>query len=65
MRPALVVASQRDAVVEPDPLPELRAAADALGLPVFPISAVSGAGLEPLLHAMADLLAVAASETPA
>jgi GTP-binding protein len=64
-RPALVVASQRDAVVEPDPLPALREAAAALGLPVHPISAVSGAGLEPLLHALADLVAAPVFEAPA
>ncbi|MCM2254365.1 MAG: Obg family GTPase CgtA [Vicinamibacteria bacterium] len=59
-RPALVVAAQRDACVEPDPLPALELAADLLGLRVFPISAVSGQGLETLLHAMADLVAAAA-----
>lgn len=44
-RPQLVVASKRDAVAETDPLPDLRAEAEALGLPLLPISAVTGAGV--------------------
>ena len=35
-RPQLLVASKRDAVAEEDPLPALRAEADALGIAVFP-----------------------------
>jgi GTP-binding protein len=51
-RPQLVVATKRDAVAEADPLPALRAEAEALGLPVLPISAVTGAGLLDLKRAL-------------
>lgn len=51
-RPQLVAATKRDAVAEDDPLPALRAEAEALGLPVFPVSAVTGEGLRDLLRAM-------------
>jgi GTP-binding protein len=48
-RPQLVAATKRDAVSRPDPLPRLRRAARAMGLSVFPVSAVSGAGLRELV----------------
>jgi GTP-binding protein len=51
-RPQLVVASKRDAVADADPLPALRAEAEALGLPVLPISAVTGLGLLDLKRAV-------------
>jgi GTP-binding protein len=44
-RPGLVVASKRDAVVDPDPLPALEEAASELGLELAPVSAVTGDGL--------------------
>jgi GTP-binding protein len=44
-RPELVVATKRDAVSEPDPLGSLQREADALGLELLPVSAVSGEGL--------------------
>jgi GTP-binding protein len=53
-RPSLVAASKRDAVTGPDPLPALRQAAAALGLPVLPISAHTGLGLSELKHALLD-----------
>ncbi len=51
-RPQIVVASKRDAVAELDPLPALAAAAQALGLALFPISAVTGAGVLDLKRAI-------------
>src|SRR5262245_55869226 len=56
-RPQLIVASKRDAVSEPDPLPALAAEARRLGLPLLPVSAVSGAGLPTLKRALLVLLA--------
>ena len=55
-RPQLIVASKRDAVAEDDPLPALRAEADALGLPVHPISAVTGAGVLEMKRAILALV---------
>jgi GTP-binding protein len=55
-RPQLVVASKRDAVAEADPLPSLRAEAEALGLPLVPISAVTGAGVLELKRAILALV---------
>ena len=55
-RPQLVVASKRDAVAEADPLPALRAEADALGLPLLPISAVTGLGVLELKRAILALV---------
>jgi GTP-binding protein len=54
-RPQVVVASKRDAVGEADPLPALRAEADTLGLPVLPVSAVTGAGMVELKRALLAL----------
>jgi GTP-binding protein len=51
-RPQMVVATKRDAVAEDDPLPALRREADALGLAVHPVSAVTGAGLVELKRAL-------------
>jgi GTP-binding protein len=53
-KPQLVAATKRDAVAgaDHDPLPELRQAAAALGVPVFPVSAVTGEGLTELRRAI-------------
>jgi GTP-binding protein len=58
-RPQLVVASKRDAVADPDPLPALREAARKLGLDVLPISAVTQTGLGELKQRLAALVAPA------
>src|SRR5688500_11277630 len=55
-RPQLVVATKRDAVAEADPLPALRAEAEALRLPVFPISAVTGDGTVEMKRAILALV---------
>jgi GTP-binding protein len=55
-RPQLVVATKRDAVSPPDPLPGLEAAARERGLDVVAVSAVTGQGLADLARRMADLL---------
>jgi GTP-binding protein len=53
--PQLVAASKRDALSGEDPLPALRAAATAVSLDVLPISAVTGEGIETLLHRLSLL----------
>jgi GTP-binding protein len=55
-RPQVVVASKRDAVADDDPLPSLRAAADTLGLGLYPVSAVTGHGLVELRRALFSLV---------
>ena len=62
-RPQMVAATKRDAVGAHDPLPELRRAAEALGLRTVPVSAVSGEGLPELKQQLLGLLAGA--ERPA
>jgi GTPase len=57
-RPQLVAATKRDLAHDPDPLPRLRGAAEALGLDVLPLSAVTGEGLLPLKRCLLGLLAV-------
>ena len=52
-RPQLVVASKRDAVGDPDPLPALREAARGLGLDLIPISAATHSGLDELKRYLA------------
>jgi GTP-binding protein len=55
-RPQLVVATKRDAVAGPDPLPALAAEARRLGLTVLPVSAVTGEGLPALKRALLGLV---------
>jgi GTPase len=52
-RPQLVVATKRDALTAPDPLPALVDEARGLGMEVVPVSAVTGAGLLELKRALA------------
>ncbi len=52
-KPEIVVASKIDAV-NPDKLAKLKRYCKKQGLPLYPISAVTGKGLKELLHAMAD-----------
>lgn len=59
-RPQLIVATKRDARVRPDPLPALAAEARRMGLPLLPVSAVTGEGLPALKRAMLGLVASAA-----
>jgi GTP-binding protein len=63
-RPQLVVATKRDAVTDPDPLPALEAEARALGLDVRPVSAVSGEGLAELKRALGRLVREAGAARP-
>jgi len=51
-RPQLVAASKRDALVLPDPLPDLVREATRLGITVLPVSAVTGEGLPELTRAL-------------
>jgi GTP-binding protein len=55
-RPQIVVASKRDAVAEKDPLPALRKEAKKLGIPLLPISAVTGEGVVELKRAILALV---------
>src|SRR5438128_5360267 len=63
-RPQLVVATKRDAVAPPDPLPGLEAEARRLGLEVRPVSAVSGEGLGELTRTLARLVGEAGAGRP-
>ncbi len=51
-RTQIVVANKLDALDQPERLAGLEARAAALALPLFPISAVTGEGVEPLLEAL-------------
>jgi GTP-binding protein len=52
-KPQLLAATKRDAVQgQDDPLPELRRVAAELGVPVVPVSAVTGLGLTELRRAV-------------
>lgn len=57
-RPRLIALNKID-LLQPDQLTSLRQKFEALGHPLFPISGVTGAGLEPLQHAMIDALEAA------
>jgi GTP-binding protein len=64
-RPQVLAAAKRDALqADTDPLPALRAAAAELGVPVFPVSAVSGEGLTDLKRALWARLAPVVVPTP-
>jgi GTP-binding protein len=64
-RPQLVAATKRDAVGLEDPLPALQAEAERLGLPVHPVSAVTGAGILELKRALAGAVDRARSDADA
>jgi GTP-binding protein len=55
-RPQLIVATKRDAVGDPDPLPALVEEGRRLGLEVRPVSAVTGEGLTELKRAVLRVL---------
>lgn len=59
-RPQVIAANKMDAVFqapgEPDPLERIRNEFEPKGIHVFPISAVSGRGLQELLYYVAELL---------
>jgi GTP-binding protein len=58
-KPQIVAANKMDAATDEEPLRELEARASALGLPLFRISAVTGAGVAPLLEEAWRLLRAA------
>jgi GTP-binding protein len=62
-KPRIVAANKVDAMDEPERLDKLRAHLETLGVDLYPISAVTGAGLQPLLEAMWRV--IAAAETTA
>jgi GTP-binding protein len=59
-RPQIVVATKRDAVSEPDPLPALEEESRRLGLEIRPVSAVTGEGLAELKRSLGRLVRAAA-----
>ena len=64
-RPRLIVATKRDAVSAPDPLQALQEEARRLGMPLLPVSAVTGEGLLELKRAILRLLDTVPVEAPA
>lgn len=62
--PQLAVLNKLDLPDAQAHLPRLQAALEAAGVPVFPISAVTGEGLPPLLHATAQRLQELAVQEP-
>jgi GTP-binding protein len=63
-RPQLVAATKRDLAGEGDPLPALVAAADGLGLPVVPVSAATGEGLEALKRRLLGAIVASRAAIP-
>lgn len=57
-RPQVIAANKIDAITDPEdsPVERIRAAFEPLGIPVFPISAVSGQGVRELLYRVAAML---------
>jgi GTP-binding protein len=53
-KPMIVVATKMDAAQDPDRVLALEAKAKEAGLPFYRISAVTGVGLDPLVHALAE-----------
>lgn len=51
-KPMIAAATKMDALDDPDRLARLEAHARRAGVPLYPVSAVTGAGLEPLLEAV-------------
>ncbi len=51
-KPQLVAANKIDAIDDPDALSQLRERLAGLNMPLYPVSAVTGEGLRPLLEAM-------------
>ncbi len=64
-RPQMVAATKRDAVGPDDPLPALRAAAEALGLRTVALSAVTGEGLSELKRELVGLTSAPRPAAPA
>ncbi len=62
-KPTILVAAKID-VANPDKLKKLRAMAKRKKLPFFEISAVTGAGIEPLTYAIAELVSEHRSHEP-
>jgi GTPase len=63
-RPRLIVATKRDAVSTPDPLPALQAEARHMRMPLLPVSAVTGEGLLELKRAILRLLDSVPAQPP-
>ena len=63
VKPTILVAAKID-VANPDKLKKLRAMAKRKKLPFLEISAVTGAGIEPLTYAVAELVAKHRSHEP-
>ncbi len=58
-KPVLAAANKIDALDDPDRLAQLTAHLERLGIPVYPISAATGEGVQPLLEAVWHAVAAA------
>jgi GTP-binding protein len=63
-KPMIVAATKIDALDEPDRLERLASHLRLSGLPLYPVSSVTGEGLEPLLEAVWRRVAAAATPVP-
>jgi GTP-binding protein len=63
-KPMIVVAAKMDAAQDPARVEALRAAADARGLPLYPISSVTGQGVDALKFTMAGYALNGPNNTP-
>ncbi len=64
-KPMIAAATKMDALDDPDRLSHLEAHARRAGVPLYPVSAVTGEGLEPLLEAVWREVAAARDRRPA
>ena len=64
-KPMVVAATKIDACQEPERVDDLRAFCETEGRPFHVISSVTGAGLDELRHALADIVRDAVREAPA
>ncbi len=63
-KPQIAAANKIDAMDDPSRLERLREHLTERGIPLFPVSAVTGEGMAPLLEAMWREISRAAHETP-
>ncbi len=63
-KPQIAAANKIDAMDDPSRLERLREHLSERGIPLFPVSAVTGEGMAPLLEAMWRNISQAAHETP-
>lgn len=64
VRPMVIALNKID-MLPPDQFTAVRERFEAIGMPLFPISAATGQGLQPLMYATLDALEQAEADTPA